>query len=469
VRYTGAIWLSAWAAAIFAVHPMHVESVAWIAERKNVLSTFFWILTMLFYVAYVRNPDWKRYALVVVSFTLGLLSKPMLVTLPFVLLLMDYWPLNRTFFNPAMEAGSPFAFPANRKKLSWLVIEKVPLFVLIVFSIYMTIHASKHARSVQDMATWSVVEGVFNAMRAYVVYIKKMFWPVNLSIFYPITNVTAVQISISILILMVITVFALRYARKYPFCFVGWLWFVGTLVPVIGIYQVGLQAMADRYAYVSFIGLFIMVTWSAYAIAQNQLILKRTFLFGFVVSVLFLSGIASHRISQWADTETLFKDAVQKDLDNYIAYQVLAQEMDKKGNYQEALTHYEKTISIHPQCWQAFNNKGLILKKMGRRQDAFESFQRAVDIYPYAAEAYHNMGVLCFEEKKFEQAADYFLKSIDIKPEFIESYNYLGVALAQSGKLQEAIQSFRQALKINPNDEDARKNLKIALDLQVKK
>jgi len=466
---TGAVWRSAFVAALFAVHPMNVESVAWIAERKNVLSTFFWILTMLLYVAYVRNPGWKRYVWVCVSFVLGLLSKPMLVTLPFVLLLMDYWPLNRTFFNPAMEAQSPFAGWAGKRKTSFLIAEKIPLFALTALSIYMTIYASEYTQNAQDFASWPFMDRLFNVVFSYVAYIKKMFWPVDLSVFYPFSRTTFSQFSISILVLLAITFFVLLYVKKIPYCFVGWFWFAGTLVPVIGIYQVGLQAMADRYAYVPFIGLFIVIVWGANHLAADKLFLRKIFLTAFALAVFLLASTASHRIGQWTDTETIFQDAVKKDLNNYIAYQALGQEMGKKGRYQEALSFYEKAISANPMCWQAFNNKGLILKIMGRRREASESFQQATKIYPHAAEAYHNLGVLCFEEKKFNEAVRYFSKSIQIKPEFIESYNYLGVALVQNGRVEEGIQYFRRALKISPGDKNAQTNLKIASQLQAKK
>ena len=466
---TGAVWRSAFVAVLFAVHPMNVESVAWIAERKNVLSTFFWILTMLFYVSYVKHPGLRRYVWVCVSFALGLLSKPMLVTLPFVLLLMDYWPLNRTFLNPSVEAASPFAGGAGKQKLSLLIAEKIPLFALTALSIYMTIYASEYTNNAQDLSSLPFVDRLFNAVTSYVVYIKKLFWPVDLSVFYLFPRITFFQFFVSVFILLLITFLAMWFAKKFPYGFVGWFWFVGTLVPVIGIYQVGLQAMADRYAYVSFIGLFIMIAWGVHQLVQQKRFLKTIVLCGVVFAFFSFALITSHRITRWADTETLFYDALQKNAHNYIACQVLGQEADQKGDTQKAIDYYDQAIRVNPMCWQAFNNKGLALKKMGRRREALESFRQAVKVYPNAAEAYHNLGVLHFEEKKFKEALSYFSKSIQLKPELIESYNYLGASLAETGNVEEGIKYFYRALTINPNDPNAQKNLKIAQELLAKK
>jgi hypothetical protein len=261
-KLTGALWRSAFVAALFAIHPINVESVAWIAERKNVLSTFFLISTILFYVRYVKSPDCKKYLPVLICFALGLMSKSMLVTLPFVLLLLDYWPLNRMHANLSIEdqIQTQTQILSKKSRISFLIWEKVPLFVLSLISVFFTLYAARLCKTIAGFESFPFSRRIYNVIFSYSWYIKKFFCPTDLAAFYP-HAVSTWQFFTALLFLIVVTFFVCRYFRKYPYLLVGWLWYLGTLVPVIGIVQVGYQTIADRYAYVPLIGIFIMTAW----------------------------------------------------------------------------------------------------------------------------------------------------------------------------------------------------------------
>lgn len=462
---TGAVWRSAVVAALFAIHPINVESVAWIAERKNVLSTFFWMLTMLFYVWYVKHPDWKRYILVLISFALGLMSKPTVVTIPFVLLLIDYWPLYRTAIKIQNDIEIQSPSKVGKEKLSFLILEKVPMFILSVISIHINLDVSQSFRT---MASFLIIQRINNAIYSYAMYLKKLFWPTDLSIAYLYLNVPIWQIFLSAIVLIVITIFVCKYSKKYSYLPVGWFWYLGTLVPAIGIIvPASNQTMADRYAYVPFIGLFVIIAWGTKQIFSKAVFLKKLFIFASVLIILFLTAAAYNQVKVWATIMTLFEDAFKKNPNNYLACQILGQEMAKTGENDKALHYYDMAIKANPQSWPAYNNKGLILNTLGRREEAFQNFQKAIQANKFSVEAYHNIGAYYYENKNFDEAVKYFLKAIEIDPLYIESYNYLGVALVEKGKIQEGMTYFEKALRINPNNINAQKNLKIAQKLRV--
>jgi tetratricopeptide (TPR) repeat protein len=462
---TGAIWRSAFVAALFAVHPINVESVAWVAERKNVLSTFFWILTMLFYVWYVKQPNWKRYLPMFISFALGLMSKPMLVTLPFVLLLLDYWPLNRISMIKADTKPTETSLPhIKQKKISSLVLEKIPLFILTAVSICTTIYAAQSART---MAVF-FIQRINNAVFSYSMYLRKLFWPTDLYIPYLYLHIPIWQIFLSAILLIMITILVCKYYKKYPYLPVGWFWYLGTLVPVIGIVQVGNQTMADRYAYITFVGLFIMIAWGAEQISSKGVLLKKLLISASVLMILLFTIAACKQVRIWTDTTTLFENAIKKNPNNYLAYQVIGQEMANNGENEKALYYYDMALKANPDFSPAYNNKGLILKTIGRRGEAFENFQKSAQVNKFSVEAYHNMGVFYYENNNLDESIKYFSKAIGINPDYIESYNYLGVALAEKGSIEEGLKYFEKALRINPNNTNAQKNLRIALELKKK-
>ena len=312
-KLTGAIWRSAFVAALFAIHPLNVESVAWISERKNVLSTFFLISTIFFYVWYLKSPGWKRYLPVFVCFAFGLMSKPMLVTLPFVLLLLDYWPLNRLQIDFQSKDQLPIKelIRSNSNKIFKLVLEKVPLFVLSIISIFLTIYAARYVGTVSTFEAIPLLKRISNAVVSYALYIKKLFWPNDLAAFYPISDIPSWLFIIALIILVSVTIFVCRYFRRYPYLFVGWFWYLGTLVPVIGLMQVGSQAMADRYTYVPLIGIFIMMAWGIPQILsrlQNGKVIAVFMASIFIAIITFATYL---QVGIWKNNFTLFRQCLK--------------------------------------------------------------------------------------------------------------------------------------------------------------
>lgn len=319
---TGKLWQSAFVAALFAIHPINVESVAWIAERKNVLSTFFLISTIFLYVWYVKSPGYKKYLSVMICFALGLMSKPMLVTFPFVLLLLDYWPLNRIQVNWQIENNIQEHTPilAEKRKISFLILEKIPLFVLSFVSILITIYAAQHYETIAGFESFSFARRIYNAFFSYSWYVRKFFCPTNLAAFYP-HAVTTSQFVTALLFLIIITFFIYKYFRKHPYLLVGWLWYLVTLIPVIGIVQVGYQTMADRYAYVPLIGIFIIAAWG---LPQLLLKIKNGKIIAAFIAAIFIVIITLATYLQvhvWKNNYSLLGHALSAYPENYSALQ----------------------------------------------------------------------------------------------------------------------------------------------------
>jgi tetratricopeptide (TPR) repeat protein len=459
---TGAIWRSAFVAALFAVHPINVESVAWVAERKNVLSTFFWLLTMLFYVRYVKQPHWKRYWPVFVSFALGLMSKPMLITLPFVLLLMDYWPLNRISINTQNETDARLTVKAEKEKLSFLILEKIPLFVLSAIFICITAYASQSEKAL----SFTLKQRINNIIFSYAMYVKKLFWPADLSIHYMYLGVPMWQIFLSAAFLIMMTIFVCKYFRKYPYLPVGWFWYLGTMVPVIGIVQISQHTMADRYAYVPFIGLFVMIAWGAEQVSSKAVYLKKILILASILIIVLLITATHNQIKLWPNTVTLFEDALKKDPHNYIANLVIAYELALHGENEKALYYDDMALRADPQSSVAYNHKGFVFMKMGNRDEALKNFEKALQLDQLSVDANSGLGVIYLKDNNPEKAMEYFEKVIEINPDHTEAHNYLGIALVKKGRIQEGILQFEKALKINPNYQEANRNLQTALKLK---
>lgn len=460
---TEAVWRSAFVAALFAIHPINVESVAWIAERKNVLSTFFWMLTMLFYVRYVKQPNWKRYLPVLICFALGLMSKPMLVTLPFVLLLIDYWPLNRFAINSHNETNNADALKSGREKLGFLILEKMPLFILSAVSLYITLYSFIHTPSSERIIYISSMQRITNVFFSYVMYLKKLFWPGDLSIYYLHLNVPIWQVILSAVILIMITILICKHFKKYPYLPVGWFWYLGTLVPVIGIIHIADHTMADRYAYVPLIGIFVIIAWGTDTISSKAVYLKKIIMFAAVLIIALLTVSAHHQIKLWTNTIVLFENALKKDPNNYFAYAILGREMANNGENEKALYYYDMSLKIRPTMYSAYFLKGNVLLRMGKRDEIYKNFEKAIQVNKSFAQAYHALGFLYFEDNNLDKAFAYFKKAIAIKPDHIESYNGLGAVLAKKGRILEAIVQFQKALKIDPQNKTAQRNMRIAL------
>ncbi|KUG21877.1 hypothetical protein ASZ90_008345 [hydrocarbon metagenome] len=472
-KLTGAVWKSALIAALFAIHPINVQSVAWISERKNVLSTFFWIVTILFYVRYVKQPDWKKYLPIFFCFALGLMAKPMLVTLPFVLLLLDYWPLNRTQIklpnrNEDKVKGEMFPLDKNRK-ISFLILEKVPLFILSVISVFFTIYGARYVRTITSLEYLPFSLRIPNSINSYVLYIKKLFWPNDLAVFYPISHIPVWQCLVAALFLLGITFFVCRYFRKHPYLPVGWFWYLGTLVPVIGIVQVGTQAMADRYAYVPFIGLFVIIAWGAENLSFKNNIFKKTIIFMAVFIIIALTITAYNQVKVWRDTVTLFEDTLKKTKNNYVAYDVLGFDAARKNENERALMNYYMAQKSNPKFYPAYNNAGIVLIKMGRRNEAFKNFEMTLKVNKFSAPAYYNIGLLYLKDNNLDKSMMLFKKAIEIQPDYIEAYNNLGVVYIKKGMIRESISNFQKSLEINPSYREAQHNLQIANAMQKEK
>ncbi len=392
---TLAQWRSAFVAALFALHPLHVESVAWVSERKDALSTFFWMLTMLAYARYARDSTSRRkYALVLAAFLLGLMSKPMLVTLPFVLLLLDYWPLAR------FGAGEhPF------KEWRKLIVEKIPLFIMAIIFCGIAYYAQKSEGYMTSLKNMPSPFRVGNAAFAYSWYVKKMFWSSGLTVFYPHPgrSLAGADIAGALVFLACITL-AVFYERcRKPYLLVGWLWYLGTLVPVIGIVQVGAQAMADRYTYIPLIGLFIMVSWGLTELVERWRIPPAARAGGACVALIALGAITSMQVTYWRDSTTLFRHALEVTQRNWLAHQNLAVALQNQGKINEAIAEYSQCLSISPGYAKAHHNLAHCLAKQGKWKQAADHYSKALQFKPGWKSAQDGLARALAAQKKIEK------------------------------------------------------------------
>lgn len=466
-QMTGAMWRSAMVAALFAIHPINVESVAWVAERKNVLSTFFWMLTMLFYVRYVRQPGWKRYLPVFVSFALGLMSKPMLVTLPFVLLLIDYWPLNRTAIDTKNDQQTEIqlSFKTGKSSLSFLVLEKIPLFILTAISICVTLYTQHAVGAVVSTSSLSLSTRIGNAIVSYGLYIKKMFWPLDLSLFYPRYNIEIWTLLIASSFLILLTAMVLRSYRKHPYLLVGWFWYLGTFVPVIGLVQVGAQSMADRYAYVPLIGLFIMLAWSVANIAKTNKYMKCMMIVASIFFILALSVICWQRCQLWGDSHALWND-VLKNHKVAFAYNLRGLNYADKKQYDLALADYNTAVDLDKKFVEVLINRGNLYAAIGQYNNALRDYGDAQRLKPEYADAYYNKGSLYLDIHQLDAAIADFTQAIHINPDNADYFNNRGVALRLKGEYEKSFADFNQALKLNQNFAEAYFNRGIIYQVQ---
>jgi protein O-mannosyl-transferase len=445
-KMTGALWPSAFVAAAFAIHPMHVESVAWIAERKDVLSTLFLLLILAAYVGYVRRHGMARYVLTILLFALGLLAKPMLVTLPFLLLLLDYWPLERIRMHRAEDAS-------QKTSAVRLIIEKIPFIVLSVVSSVITFLVQLRSSAMIKIDTLPLEDRVANAFLSYTRYTGKLFWPQNLSVFYPFDVGSFVfwQMVMCVLLLLAVSVFVIRFGRDRKYLPVGWFWFVITLVPVIGLVQVGFQAFADRYTYIPYIGLFIMAAWGLPELLskwpQRKIVLGLS-----MVIVLTTLGICTHKqVSFWNNSFTLFSHAIEVTRNNHVVYNNLGVAYNSVGRYQDAIEAYKQAIKLKPDYAEAHYNYGVACGALGRYQDAIEAYKQAIKIRPNGAAAYINLGVAYNTLGRYQDAIEAYKQAIKIKPDYADSHFNLGVACYNLGRYQDAVEAYKLAIKIQPD------------------
>jgi len=467
---TGALWQSLFVAALFAVHPLHVESVAWVAERKDVLSTLFWMLTLWAYLGYTKRPGVKRYLIIILPFALGLMAKPMLVTLPFVLLLLDYWPLKRIELGQS-GAGRPAAIQPStiakepRAQAFHLLREKTPLFVLAAVSSVLTFIVQRSEGAVRTLEVYPAQARISNALVSYVIYIKKMIWPESLAVFYPHPgqSLPMYQTALAGLLLLIISFVVIRLGRRYPYLPVGWLWYVGTLIPVIGLVQVGAQAMADRYTYVPLIGLFLLVSWGVPELVRSWRYRRTALALAAGSLLLALMPCTWLQVQNWRSSTALFEHALQATANNALAHHNLGVALADQGKLQEAITHYHLSLGITPNNFKVYNNLGKALVRQGKLQEALIHYQKALYLNPNYAEAHNNLGVAQARLGDFDKAIDHYFEALRLKPDWLEVYNNLANAFSTQGKFDQAIAYYSKVLRLKPDYADANNNLAIAL------
>src|SRR5437667_7084143 len=509
-QLTGSFWPSLLVAAVFAVHPLRVESVAWVSERKDVLSGVFFMLTLWAYARYargnVRSSFW--YMTVTVLFALGLMCKPTLVTLPFVLLLLDYWPLGRVRPSSSSRRGETASARPRRNTWSWLVIEKVPLFVLSAASCVATLLAQKQALDLSIKAP--LEERLGNALISYVAYVGQMIWPAHLAVLYPYPegNLEIPQVILALLLLLMISVAFFLWRKKYPFLLIGWLWYLGMLIPMIGIIQVGSQVRADRYTYLPQIGLYLLVAWGGMELFQRWHRSREGLAAAAVLVIMALTTRSYLQTSCWRDTETLWRHAIASTSNNYIAHTNLAQNLTHSGRFTEAIAecqealkikpdfaaahnnlgvallrnkqsgdgalghdgavdeaieHYRKALQINPDFTQAHKNLGIAFLRKEQMEEAIAQFQKTLELEPNDAQAEFSLGSAFLQRREVDEAIAHYQKAVEIRPDYAEARNYLGNAFVAEGKYSEAIANYEAAVRIRPNYSEAHHNMACVL------
>ena len=462
---TGAVWRSACVAALFAVHPLHVESVAWLSERKDVLSTMFWLLATWAYVGYARRPVIARYLLVAVLLALGLMAKPMLVTLPFVFLLLDVWPLGRLRVAVVEQGFSPAGLvsPAWRH----LVLEKLPLFAIVIASSVVTFIVQRQGGAVSGLDAIPLGHRLANAVVAYAAYLVKMVWPAGLSVFYPQSeSVPILAVVGALALLLAVTALVISQIGRRPFLAVGWFWYLGTLVPVIGLVQVGTQAMADRYTYVPLIGVFVAIVWLTCDWIREKPSARVAVSVAAGLIVCALAVTARGQVAVWRDSETLWRHALEVAPDSYYAHNALGALLNERGQTDEAVRHFAEAIRFQPSFPDAHNNLGLALERRGRFEEAAAQYRAALEINAGLAEAHNNLGSVLIRTGQFDEAINQLRIALSLDAERAVTYSNLGQALAARGEVVPAISEFRHALQLQPDLSVAHVNLGQALASQ---
>ena len=478
---TGALWRSAFVAALFALHPLHVESIAWVAERKDVLSTFFGMLALLAYCRYAKQPSLAGYLLIILFLSMGLMAKPMLVTLPFLLLLLDFWPLERLRFVTVFR----------------LVLEKIPLFVPVIISSCLTFMAQQSSGAVKSLESFPLTVRAANAFVSYASYAVKAIWPHNLTVFYPHpgNSLPLWQVFGAILLVGGASVLAIRSLKKYPYIAVGLFWYLGTLVPVIGLIQVGPQAMADRYTYIPMTGLFIIIAWG-FSDLSTKWHYRKIVLTLFAVIILSVLAVSTFfQLGYWRSSIALFEYAVNITENNYLAHNNLGAALLEKGKFDKAVLHIKESLRIEPGCKAALYNLGAalsaqgkldkavlhyndvlkinpedaivhnnladVLSGQGKLDEAVLHYNKALKINSDHADAHCSLGSLLARQNKFKEAIFHLAEAIRINPDYAEAYNEIGVILFQQGKYKKAEVFFSKAVQIKPSYTEARKNIEL--------
>ena len=462
-QMTGAVWKSAFVAALFALHPLHVESVAWVAERKDVLSTFFWMLTIIVYYRYVKRPSLFAYLLIILFLSLGLMAKPMLVTLPFVLLLLDFWPLKRLKLTLNQASG-------QTSNLLLLIREKIPLFIPVTISSVLTILAQKDAGALYAFEALPFTTRVANALISYTSYICKAIWPKNLAVFYPhpFGELSLWYVFLAALAIAAISFFSIRWFKKYPYMTFGWLWYLGTLIPVIGLIQVGAQGMADRYTYIPLTGLFIIAAWSMPDLLKKWHY-NRMILVIFSTIIIFAFSTRSYsQIKHWENSTAVFKNAVQVTDNNWLAYNNFGLALMRDGKSNDAVFYFKKTLEIRPDFLKTLDNLGIALYRLEKFEEALFYYSKALKIDPKNTGIHNNTANVLTALGKLEKAVQHYKKAILIDPEFTDAHYNLANVMATQEKLDKAVFHYESAIKNDSGHSNAHYNLGCILLRQKK-
>jgi len=444
VRMTKSLWPSAFIAAMFAIHPLHVESVVWISERKDLLSTLFWILTMLAYFQYAKMLKLKWYLSVLILFALGLMFKPMLVTLPFILLLFDYWPLERKF---------------GRR----LIFEKIPFVICSAVSCVITYVVQHRGGATLLVDSFSFKTRAYNAIAAYASYMVKMIWPFKLSVLYPHPgdNISLTKVVISAFVILLFSVIFIYFGRRRRFLMVGWLWYLGTLVPVIGLVQVGAQSMADRYTYMTLTGLFIIIAFSAKEFVSAKHFKMLTWLAVAVLAV--LSLITFRQIKYWQNSQILFARAINVTENNYRMYDNYGHILVSQGDIDGAIKCFRRAREICPESPASNNNLGCALQEIGQLEEAETYFRYLIKLYPDYLDPYLNLGENLRRQQKYDAAIECLKKAMELSPNNVGIYIRLGRTLTDMQNLEQAINAFNKAIELDQYNIPARGHRSIAL------
>jgi len=486
VQLTGATWRSAFVAALFAWHPLHVESVAWISERKDVLSGLFFMLTLLAYVGYVRKPGFWRYGLTALLLALGLMAKPMLVTLPFIMLLLDWWPLNRWRSGPPEPRPAGLTWPAvslapsdgeragmrgpataptpervqpetHRASVVKLLLEKLPFFALAAAASVVTILAQHHGKAMVPTNVFSFGDRLGNAIVSYVEYLAKLVWPVKLAVFYPHPGARAGWlVALAVVVLVVISIGVTANARRRGYLLTGWLWFLGMLVPVIGLVQVGDQALADRYTYLPFIGVSFMLAWGAAELAAKwPQVAPGIAALGWVLSAGWMI-CTSMQLRHWQNNETLFTHARAVTRNNYVADTIVGKMLLSRGQFDEARACLANALRARPTYDQALAGMGDLHAAQGHFDEAIRFYAEALRLEPHLSDAQNAWGGALLAQGKPEDAVEHFTAATHLDPTLAEAEFNLGLALRQLRRTREATEPLRRALQMQPQNIQAR-------------
>jgi len=447
-RMTGRLWCSGLVAGLFLVHPLHVESVAWVAERKDVLSGLFWMLGMWGYARYAERRSPGRYGWVLSFFVLGLLSKPMVVTFPFALLLLDYWPLGRM-------TG------AIGKAVVPLVYEKIPLFILSAAASLVTFWVQKDWNAVASLSVMSLADRFIHVPIVYATYLKMTFWPFSLSAFYPYHGLPSLgTLILASLLLLALTILVISWRKRSPCLTTGWFWYLGTLVPVIGLIKVGSQAMADRYTYLPLVGIFMMLSFGLAdgisGLRQRKGLISVTVL-SLVIIMMVLTIL---RVGKWRDSNTLFTDAISNTKENYLAHYMLGMVNVEQRDIHSSMKHYREAIRIRPSFVQAQNSLGHLMMVQGNGGEAAKQFEKALSIRPDFVPALKNLAHLGMQQGMTDKAIAYYRKALALENEDAEIFNNYGVALFMKGEKENAVRNIREAIRLKPDYTEARDNLR---------